>query len=135
MGLPKKAPMNPERQHFLNLRDKPARFTSEEAAWTLGFSAHELPILMGAGLLKPLGNPSDNGCKYFACADLEKLKVDTGWLAKGSDAIVKYWKDRNLQRPTDTAKTRWSKKALRELTPKKPKAPLAIPRLNPRPNK
>ena len=69
-------------------------------------------MLMGAGLLKPLGRPSENGCKYFSQAELDKLKQDPAWLAKACDAIVKYWKDRNLQRPTENAKARWPHKRL-----------------------
>jgi hypothetical protein len=104
--------MNPERQHFLNLRSKPGKLTAEEAAWHLGFLAHEIPMLTAAGLLKPLGQPSENGCKFFALTDLDKLKQDAAWLAKACDAIVKYWKDRNLQRPTKNAKAKWPQKRL-----------------------
>ena len=104
--------MNPERRDFLNLHTKPGRFTSEEAAWFLGFHPHEIPMLMGAKLLRPLGRPAENGCKYFGIVDLEKLKQDSTWQAKASDAIVKYWKDRNLQRPTESAKNRWPNKRL-----------------------
>ena len=118
--------MNPERQHFLNLRSKPGKFTSEEAAWYLGFMPHELPMLMGARLLKPLGSPADNGCKYFAQDDLDKLKGDPEWLAKACDAIVKYWKDRNMQRPTQSAKARWPQKRLGGAQNKKP--PLRLTR-------
>lgn len=102
--------MNPERQLFLNLRSKPGKLTAEEAAWHLGFLAHEIPMLTAAGLLKPLGEPSENGCKFFAASDLDKLKQDAVWLAKACDAIVKYWKDRNLQRPTKNAIARWPHK-------------------------
>jgi len=104
--------MNPERQHFLNLRSKPAKLTSEEAAWYLGFLAHELPMLTAAGLLKPLGQPSENGCKFFSSIDLEKLKHDSLWLAQACDVIIKYWKDRNLHRGTKNAKARWPQKRL-----------------------
>ena len=69
-------------------------------------------MLMGAKLLQPLGRPSENGCKYFGIVDLERLKQDSTWQAKASDAIVKYWKDRNLQRPTESAKNRWPNKRL-----------------------
>ena len=120
--------MNPERQHFLNLHSKPGRFTSEEAAWFLGFTPHELPMIMGAGLLKPLGRPSDNGCKYFSLVELDKLKQDPVWLAKACDAIIKYWKDRNLQRPTENAKAKWQQKrvgACRVAHGKKP--PIRLP--------
>jgi hypothetical protein len=119
--------MNPERKDFLNLRTKPGRFTSEEAAWFLGFHPHEIPMLMGARLLEPLGDPAENGCKYFGIIYLERLKQDISWQAKASNAVVKYWKDRNLQRPTESAKKRWPKKAIGagRVTPTK-KLPLRL---------
>ncbi len=118
--------MNPERQQFLNLRDKPGKLTAEEAAWHLGFLAHEIPMLTAAGLLKPLGRPPENGGKFFATNDLDKLKRDSAWLAQACDAVVKYWKDRNLQKPTKNAKAKWTKKsfggAIRAAHPTKPLA-------------
>jgi hypothetical protein len=104
--------VNPERQHFLNLRSKPGKLTAEEAAWHLGFLAHEIPMLTAAGLLKPLGQPPENGFKFFALTEVDELKQDAAWLAKACDAIVKYWKDRNLQRPTKNAKAKWPHKRL-----------------------
>lgn len=44
-------------EQFLYLMMAPARLTVEEAAWLLGFSPHEIPILVAKGLLKPLGCP------------------------------------------------------------------------------
>jgi hypothetical protein len=49
--------MQQDKEHFLNLKNHSARVTAEEAGWILGFSAHEIPILMAEGLLKPLGHP------------------------------------------------------------------------------
>jgi len=40
--------MNPDRKEFLNLRTVPARLLAEEAAWTLGFAAHDIPVLVSA---------------------------------------------------------------------------------------
>lgn len=90
--------MSPERKEFLNLRDKPARLTVEEAAIYLGFSANDIPILVARGLLDPLGNPPPNGVKYFAAAELTELKADRRWLARATDAIHRYWKEKNAQR-------------------------------------
>jgi hypothetical protein len=87
--------MNDEMQRFLELKMPPARLTAREAAWFLGFSPHEIPILVGAGLLTPLGRPPANGTKFFATAHLEELRQDLKWLARASDAIVKYWKTKN----------------------------------------
>jgi hypothetical protein len=91
--------MNPDRREFLNLRILPARVVAEEAAWYLGFAAHDIPFLTGAGLLKPLGHPPQSGIKYFAVATLQQLRDDPNWLARASDAVVRHWKMRNaLQR-------------------------------------
>jgi hypothetical protein len=87
--------MQQEKQQFLNLKNPPARLSSEEAAWYLGFSPHEIPILMADGLLKPLGHPPVNGQKWFATALLEELRRDTKWLGRASDTIVEYWRLKN----------------------------------------
>jgi hypothetical protein len=91
--------MNPERREFLNLRTLPARVMAEEAAWYLGFAAHDIPILANAGLLKSLGHPAQSGTKWFAIATLQQLREDPNWLARASDAIVRHWRMRNSQRP------------------------------------
>lgn len=87
--------MQQEKERFLNLNNPPARLSAEETAWYLGFSPHEIPILMSDGLLKPLGHPPINGQKWFATAVLEELRRDTKWLAKASDTIVEYWRLKN----------------------------------------
>jgi hypothetical protein len=38
--------MQQDKEHFLNLKNPPARLTAEQAAWFLGFLPHEIPILM-----------------------------------------------------------------------------------------
>lgn len=72
--------------------------TAEEAAWFLGFSPHEIPVLMAEGILKPLGHPSRNGHKFFAAVELEDLRRNVKWLAKASDAIVSYWQSKNARK-------------------------------------
>jgi hypothetical protein len=69
--------MSSQQLQFLNLRNLPARLTAEEAAWFLGFAPHAIPILVAAGLLKPLGQPAPNANKHFATATLCELKQDT----------------------------------------------------------
>src|SRR6266545_4403438 len=87
--------MNSQQEQFLNLKTLPARLKVEEAAWYLGFSPHEVPILMAEGLLKPLGRPPATGTKYFSIVALEELRKDAKWLARASDCIVVYWHVRN----------------------------------------
>ena len=91
--------MNDEKSVFLNLlKTTPARVTAEEAGWILGFAAHDIPALVKAGLLKPLGHPSPNCIKYFAAAELEKLRYDTHWLSRASDATIRYWQSQNARK-------------------------------------
>src|SRR5256885_2707696 len=90
--------MQPEKERFLNLKSLPARLTAEHAAWFLGFAAHEIPVLVAKGLLKPLGHPAYNGQKYFLTATLEELRRDEKWFSKASDAIVEYWRHKNSRK-------------------------------------
>lgn len=90
--------MNHEQRDFLNLVNLPARLTLMEAAWFLGFKEHDMPVLVAAGLLKPLGHPPSSGSKFFAAAELQTLRTDVRWLAKASDATVHYWKRKNSGR-------------------------------------
>jgi hypothetical protein len=92
--------MDQRREKFLNLKIAPARLNVDEAAWYLGFSPHEIPILMAKGLLKPLGRPPASGTKYFATSELDAVRNDTKWLAKASDCIVEYWRSRNEKKHT-----------------------------------
>ena len=90
--------MNNEKREFLNLKNIPARLEMQEAGWYLGFAPHAIPILIRAGLLKPLGRPAANGVKYFATATLAELREDTQWLARASDALTRYWQNKNARK-------------------------------------
>lgn len=89
--------MNPHREQFLNLKDKPARLNVEEAAWYLGFATHDIPILISNGLLKPLGHPADNATKYFAFDIVEQHRHDAKWLARATDTMMDHWKFKNAR--------------------------------------
>ena len=90
--------MQQDIESFLNLTNAPGRLTAEQAAWFLGFSAHEIPILIAKGFLKPLGHPAPNGPKYFLAATLDELRRDEKWFSKASDAIVEYWRYKNSRK-------------------------------------
>ena len=49
-------------------------------------------------LLKPLGNPSANGTKYFATADLLETAKDRAWLVKMTTAINTHWQKQNAKK-------------------------------------
>ena len=90
--------MNQAKKEFLSLVTPPARLGINETAWLMGFSDHDIPVLVSAGLLKPLGRPASTGSKFFATVELQTLRNDTRWLAKASDAIVNHWRSKNFGR-------------------------------------
>jgi hypothetical protein len=72
-----------------------------ETAWYLGFQLHEVSILVGADLLKPLGHPAANTSRFFSTESLTALRNDEKWLGKATDAISAYWRRKNGQKRTD----------------------------------
>jgi hypothetical protein len=90
--------MKDETITLLSLHRLPARLLSEQAAQVLGFSVHDLPVLVKARLLKPLGNPAQQATKYFAAKDIEDHATDTAWLHRATKAIYDHWCNRNQSR-------------------------------------
>ena len=75
----------------LNLIQK----TAEQAAWVLNCQPHDVPILVAARLLKPLGNPSPYNVKFFAASELLEQVQDRTWLAKVTNALNQHWQKKN----------------------------------------
>ena len=65
----------------------PGRLNAEQAAALLGFQAHDIPILVKKGLLKPLGGGPKNCVKYFSSVAIELNRLDEPWLNKATKAI------------------------------------------------
>ena len=76
----------------------PARSDASGAARILGMSEHDIPTLVRARLLIPLGHPSAWGTKYFATCELIRLANDVKWLSKASLEISRFWKNKNNRR-------------------------------------
>ena len=75
----------------------PARLTAEQAAWVLNCQPHDIPALIAARLIKPLGNPPANGSKYFATADVLESVKDRNWLQRMSATIYQHWHKKNTR--------------------------------------
>ena len=73
----------------------PARLDSSHAAKLLGFGAHDLPVLIAAALLKPLGSPAANSPKMFALVDILALAADRDWLHRATKTLGKHWQRKN----------------------------------------
>ena len=82
---------------FLNLKNFPARLTSDQAAWLIGCQPHNMPALVAAKQLKPLGNAPTNAVKYFCAAEILELCKDRNWLARVTTVIQNDWARRNAR--------------------------------------
>ena len=88
--------MREEQNQFLRLWGQvPARLNAEQVAYVLNCQPHDVPILVAARLLKPLGNPAPNGVKYFATLELLELVKDRTWLARMTNALNQHWQKKN----------------------------------------
>jgi hypothetical protein len=91
--------MKDEQHQFLQLLGQlPARLTAEQTAWVLNCQPHDVPALVAARLLKPLGNPPLNGIKFFATADLLELLKDRNWLVRVTTTINLHWHNKNARK-------------------------------------
>jgi hypothetical protein len=90
--------MRDDQHKFLMLLGQlPARLTAEQAAWVINCQPHDLPALIAAKLVKPLGNPPANGIKFFATADLLEQMKDRAWLVRVTNAIYQCWQKKNAK--------------------------------------
>ena len=90
--------MKEEQHQFLNvLGHPPARLTVEQTAWALGCQVHDIPILVNARLIKPLGNPAPNAIKFFATGEILEQAKDRSWLAKITNTVNQTWQKKNAK--------------------------------------
>ena len=84
-----------EKFAILNGRRLPARLNTGEVAVVLGFQDHDIPVLVAAKLLTPLGKPAQNAPKYFATVEVLSRTDDREWLSMATRAIAKHWVRKN----------------------------------------
>jgi hypothetical protein len=84
-----------QHQFMLLLGQLPARLTAEQTAWVVNCQSADVPILVAARLLKPLGNPPPHSVKYFAALELLEQMKDRTWLAKVTNTLNQHWQKRN----------------------------------------
>lgn len=66
----------------------PGRLTAEQAAGILGFSTHDIPVLVRNGMLTPLGKPTQRSTKYFAAIEIFRCLKDKKWLSKATIVVT-----------------------------------------------
>lgn len=88
--------MRDDHHQFLSLLGRPpARLNVEQTAWLLNCQSHDIPILVAACLLRPLGNPPANGIKYFSTAEVIEQAQDKSWLVKITNTVSAHWQKKN----------------------------------------
>ena len=96
--------MREDQHQFMTvLGQLPARLTAEQASWVINCQPHDVPILVAARLLKPLGNPPPNSVKFFASLELLEQIKDRAWLAKATNALNQHWQKRNAAKKHHSA--------------------------------
>lgn len=91
--------MREEQHRFLSLLGQPpVRLTAPEVAFVLNCTEEDVTLLMKARLLKPLGQPAQNGTKLFSRRELLGLAEDDKWLHKVTLAISGHWQGKNARR-------------------------------------
>lgn len=76
----------------------PARLDAAQTARLLGFAEHDIPALVAARLLKPLGKPMPNAMKHFAACDIESFTQNPKWLDAATQCIYDHWKRKNARK-------------------------------------
>jgi hypothetical protein len=105
--------MNPESSLKLQALNKlPVCITKEKIAEVLGIATHNIPPLVRAGLLKPLGHPARYCVKYFSRDVLAEKFQDEEWLNKMVAAVSRHWRNKNARR----------RKASNDPTPTRPES-------------
>lgn len=84
-------------------RGLPGRLDIAATAKLLGFAEHDIPILMAAGKLHPLGEPAPNAPKWFAALEVIRLAADRDWLNKATREVSRHWRHRRERKGKPSA--------------------------------
>jgi hypothetical protein len=88
--------MKPE--EVLHVRRLPGGLAAGQVAVLTGKQLHDIPLLVKAGLLKPLGHPAPSSVKYFLATDVIEKANDAQWQHKATNCIYRHWRRENERR-------------------------------------
>jgi hypothetical protein len=91
----KPALISAQAKDLLNLRRLPAMLNTAQTSVLLGLAEHDIPVLIAARLLKPLGNPPANAVKYFGTTQILEMAGDSATLNKIRSTVYQYWRGKN----------------------------------------
>ena len=84
-----------EPQAIVHGRPRPACVSMSAAAAMFGWPDYYLPVLVGAGHLKPLGKPAQNARKWFATVEIERMCNCPDWLDKAIRIVERQIQEMN----------------------------------------
>jgi hypothetical protein len=76
----------------------PARIDAAQTCKLLGMAEHDIPILVGARLLKTLGEPAPNATKWFSAMEIILLASDREWLDNATKKLSNHWLKKRQRR-------------------------------------
>lgn len=85
-------------KELLNMRRLPAMLNPGQAAALIGYAEHDIPVLINAGMLKPLGNPPANSVKHFATVQVMELAGEIAQLSKMRNVVYEHWRSKNANK-------------------------------------
>ncbi len=85
-------------KELLNMRRLPAMLDPGQTAALIGYAEHDIPVLVSAGLLKPLGNPPANSVKHFATVQVMELAGEIALLSEMRNVVYERWRIKNANK-------------------------------------
>ena len=82
-------------KELLNLRRLPAMLNAAQTAVLLGLTEQDIPVVVRAGFIKPLGDPPPNAVKCFSAVQVLGLAGESAILNKIRSAVYAYWRGKN----------------------------------------
>jgi len=76
-----------------------------QTAVMLGLAEHDIPVLVRAGLLKPLGDPPPNAVKSLGTAQVLELAGELTVLNKIRNTVYEYWQGKNAAKTKNMHRT------------------------------
>lgn len=72
------------------MEQPPERLTGDQAAWIIKCRPQEVPLLVEAGLLKPLDSSRPNGVTFFDAPELLELVKDQAWRTSVTNTLNRH---------------------------------------------
>jgi len=73
------------------------------AARITGFALTDIPVLIRARLLRPLGNPGPTAPRFFSAVEIRELAASRDWLDKAQRAVSLHNRRRNSGRSSGSS--------------------------------